>query len=84
MATLQFALLREAERIVKPGGVLLYSVCTLTDTETVAVDALVERELPGLVPADLGEPWQARGRGGQILPQERDTDGMFAVRYVKH
>jgi 16S rRNA (cytosine967-C5)-methyltransferase len=84
LATLQFALLCEAERVVKPGGVVLYSVCTLTDAETVAVDARVERELPSLVPADLGEPWQARGRGGQILPQDRDTDGMFAVRYQKH
>ena len=68
----------------KPGGVVLYSVCTLTDAETVAVDARVERELPGLVPMALGEPWQPRGRGGQILPQLRDTDGMFAVRYEKH
>ena len=83
LATLQFDLLREAERVVKPGGVLLYSVCTLTDAETVAVDGRVERELPGLVPVALGEPWRARGRGGQILPQDRDTDGMFAVRYEK-
>ena len=83
LATLQFALLREAERVVKPGGVVLYSVCTLTDAETVAVDERVARELPGLVPSALGGPWQPRGRGGQILPQDRDTDGMFAVRYGK-
>lgn len=81
LAALQFALLREAERIVRPGGVVLYSVCTLTDAETVAVDARVARELPSLVPAALGEPWQERGRGGQILPQLLGTDGMFAVRY---
>ena len=84
LAALQFALLREAERVVKPGGVVLYSVCTLTDAETVAVDARVERELPSLVPVALGDPWQPRGRGGQILPQLLDTDGMFAVRYDKH
>ena len=83
LATLQFDLLREAERIVRPGGGVLYSVCTLTDAETVAVDARVERELPGLVPVALGAPWQERGRGGQILPQLLGTDGMFAVRYDK-
>jgi 16S rRNA (cytosine967-C5)-methyltransferase len=83
LAALQFDLLREAERIVKPGGVVLYSVCTLTDAETVAVDARVERELPRLTPAPLGESWEARGRGGQILPQTRAADGMFAVRYDK-
>ncbi len=84
LATLQFDLLREAERIVRPGGGVLYSVCTLTDAETVAVDARVERELPALVPVALGAPWQDRGRGGQILPQLLGTDGMFAVRYDKH
>ncbi|HUP75363.1 MAG TPA: transcription antitermination factor NusB [Acidimicrobiales bacterium] len=83
LAALQFDLLREAERIVAPGGVVLYSVCTLTDAETVAVDARVERELPSLVPASLPAPWEERGRGGQILPQLLGTDGMFAVRYDK-
>src|SRR5947208_367706 len=57
LAALQFDLLREAERVVKPGGVVLYSVCTLTDAETVAVDARVHRELPRLAPVELGEPW---------------------------
>jgi 16S rRNA (cytosine967-C5)-methyltransferase len=84
LAALQFDLLREAERVVKPGGVVLYSVCTLTDAETVAVDARVHRELPRLAPVELGEPWQARGRGAQILPQALGTDGMFAARYEKH
>lgn len=84
LAALQFQLLREAERVVKPGGVVLYSVCTLTDVETVAVDARVERELPSLAPVALGGPWQPRGRGGQILPQLRGTDGMFAIRYDKN
>jgi 16S rRNA (cytosine967-C5)-methyltransferase len=83
LATLQFDLLREAERIVKPGGVLLYSVCTLTDAETIAIDARVKGELPRLVPVALDEPWRARGRGGQILPQTLGTDGMYAVRYEK-
>ena len=83
LATLQFELLREAERIVKPGGVLLYSVCTLTDAETIAVDARVQDALPGLVSVALDEPWRERGRGGQILPQTLGTDGMYAVRYEK-
>jgi 16S rRNA (cytosine967-C5)-methyltransferase len=83
LAALQFDLLREAERVVKPGGSVLYSVCTLTDAETVDVDARVQRELAGLTPTPLDEPWAGRGRGGQILPQTRATDGMFAVRYEK-
>ena len=83
LASLQFDLLREAERVVKRGGVVVYSVCTLTDAETVAVDARARVDLPHLVPVALGEPWHERGRGGQILPQTLGTDGMFAVRYEK-
>jgi len=69
--------------VVRPGGVVLYSVCTLTDAETVAVDARVAHDLPRLTATALGDPWEPRGRGGQILPQTRGTDGMFAVRYEK-
>ena len=55
----------------------------VTDAETVAVDERVARELPVLAPAALDGPWRTRGRGGQILPQDRNSDGMFAVRYEK-
>jgi 16S rRNA (cytosine967-C5)-methyltransferase len=83
LAALQFDLIREAARVVRRGGSLVYSVCTLTDAETVAVDERVARELPDLAPAALDGPWRTRGRGGQILPQDRNSDGMFAVRYEK-
>jgi 16S rRNA (cytosine967-C5)-methyltransferase len=83
LAALQFDLVREAARIARPAGVVLYSVCTLTDAETTAVDARVAHELPALTPVAMGEPWRPRGRGGQILPQDRGSDGMFAVRYEK-
>ena len=83
LAAVQFELVREAARVVRPGGTVLYSVCTLTGTETIAVDERVARELPSLVPGALDEPWQPRGRGGQIWPQDRMSDGMFAVRYER-
>jgi 16S rRNA (cytosine967-C5)-methyltransferase len=83
LAALQFGLIREAWRVVRNGGSLIYSVCTLTDAETVAVDERVGRELPDLAPLALDAPWRTRGRGGQILPQDRNSDGMFAVRYQK-
>ena len=83
LAAVQFELVREAERVVRPGGVVLYSVCTLTDAETIAIDERVARELPGLTPVALADSWRPRGRGGQILPQDRGSDGMFALRYEK-
>ena len=83
LAGVQFDLVREAARVVRAGGVVLYSVCTLTDAETIAVDERVAREVPALMPVALAEPWRSRGRGGQILPQDRNSDGMFALRYEK-
>jgi 16S rRNA (cytosine967-C5)-methyltransferase len=38
LAALQVRLLREAARVVRPGGTVVYSVCTLTAAETLAVD----------------------------------------------
>jgi 16S rRNA (cytosine967-C5)-methyltransferase len=83
LAHLQFELIREAARVTRAGGVVLYSVCTLTDAETVAVDERVAQTLPALTPTTLEAHWRPRGRGGQILPQDRNSDGMFVVRYEK-
>lgn len=78
LAALQARMLAEAARVVRPGGAVVYSVCTLTDAETVAVDTGAPETL---VPAALPSPWRPRGRGGQLLPHDDDGDGMFAVLY---
>jgi 16S rRNA (cytosine967-C5)-methyltransferase len=66
---------------VRPGGVVVYSVCTLTGAETTGVDAWVERELPGLT-ADPPprSPWRPRGRGALLLPHDAGSDGMYVLR----
>ncbi|HEY4398633.1 MAG TPA: 16S rRNA (cytosine(967)-C(5))-methyltransferase RsmB [Acidimicrobiia bacterium] len=81
LVELQRDLLREAAGVVHPGGVLVYSVCTLTADETTHVDAWAERELPQLV-ADPppGAPWRPRGRGAVLLPHDAGTDGMYVLR----
>lgn len=77
---LQQRLLREAALLVRPGGTLVYSVCTLTAAETTSVDAWAEGELAGFraLPPP-GSPWRAHGRGALLLPQDADTDGMFLL-----
>lgn len=81
LVELQRDLLRAAAGVVKPGGVVVYSVCTLTGDETTGVDAWAEHELPQLV-ADSppGAPWRPLGRGALVLPHDADTDGMYVLR----
>lgn len=82
LAGLQRRLLRAAAPLVGPGGVLVYSVCTLTRAETVEVDQWLEAELPaawGEVVAPPGPPWEPLGRGALLLPQAAGTDGMYLL-----
>jgi 16S rRNA (cytosine967-C5)-methyltransferase len=80
LAALQLDLLLEAARAVRPGGVLVYSVCTLTAEETRGVvDAAIERA-PVLAPmAPPPAPWERSGAGALLLPQAAGTDGMYVA-----
>ena len=80
LAALQRRLLEGAAGLVRPGGVLVYSVCTLTRAETVEVDEWLATARPDLEPvAPPGAPWEPAGRGARLLPQAAGTDGMFVV-----
>jgi 16S rRNA (cytosine967-C5)-methyltransferase len=80
LSALQRRLLLSAASLVRPGGVLAYSVCTLTSTETAAIDRWMARELPTFTPvAPPGDPWVHAGRGALLLPQAAGTDGMFLL-----
>jgi 16S rRNA (cytosine967-C5)-methyltransferase len=80
LALLQRELLSAAAALVRPGGRVVYSVCTLTAAETLGIDEWLADALPGLVAdAPPGEPWQPVGRGARLLPQTADTDGMYVL-----
>jgi 16S rRNA (cytosine967-C5)-methyltransferase len=82
LAQLQRELVTASVDAVRPGGVLVFSVCTLTRAESLGVDALVAAEHPELVPLDPpGRPWEPWGRGAILLPQAAGTDGMCLFRY---
>jgi 16S rRNA (cytosine967-C5)-methyltransferase len=81
LATLQRRLLRAGMQLVKPGGLLLYSVCTLTLVETAGIDRWLVGAFPHAQPVMPALPphWEHVGRGARLLPQAAGTDGMFLL-----
>jgi 16S rRNA (cytosine967-C5)-methyltransferase len=66
--------------MLRPGGTLVYSVCTLTAAETAGIDNWLASAYPRLRPvAPPGSPWEPAGRGARLLPQAAGTDGMYVL-----
>ncbi len=81
LSALQRQLLAAAAELVRPGGTILYSVCTLTLAESEHIDAWVAASHPELVALPPPEaPWEPIGRGGRLLPQTIGSDGMYVLR----
>ncbi len=85
MAALQPMLLEGAAPLVGPGGVLVYSVCSLEPEETVEVvesflEAHPEFDLQG---ADryLPDAFRTGSPTWSATPQRNGTDGVFAARF---
>jgi 16S rRNA (cytosine967-C5)-methyltransferase len=81
LAGIQRALVDAAADLLRPGGTLVYSVCTLTDAESLGIDQHLAANRPDLEPLPaLDPPWEPHGRGARLLPQSAGTDGMFVLR----
>lgn len=66
LAVIQQGLLDTAAGSVKPGGRLVYAVCTLTRDETTAVAAAFAKAHPDFEPAPFADPFAP---GGAPVPQ---------------
>ncbi len=94
LADLQRRILSNVVRYLKPGGVLIYSTCTIDPAENEENAKLIEKRL-GLTPDDLrpylppsvfqaGEMNDAEKITQlQLLPHIHGTDGFFISRFVK-
>jgi 16S rRNA (cytosine967-C5)-methyltransferase len=93
LVALQLDLLQAAADAVRPGGTVLYSVCTWTRAETdEVVDELLRRR-PDLTPDPSARftgapPWgspdpSAAGGRRQLWPHRDGGDGIFLARLVK-
>lgn len=95
LATLQKQLLRQAWRLLKPGGTLVYSTCTMAPEENeVVIDALLRRQKDAgtvMLPYELSAPltgWNDRvfdpqvTRAGRVFPANGD-EAFFVCKLRK-
>lgn len=94
LAELQAAMLERAAAWLKPGGVLVYAVCSLESEEGEAQAALFDEkgllvpdpvrpdELPAILPSDALQDGRVRTHPG-MMAEEGGLDGFFIARWRK-
>ena len=83
LPALQLEIIKNQARYVKPGGLLMYSTCTLVraENEGVVEAFLAERPDFTLEPLPLPAPFPKNESGMlALVPGEYDTDGFFISR----
>lgn len=82
-AALQATLLDQAADQVKPGGALVYAVCTITRAESTDVVEAFLRRHRGFQPAPFPHPLRPGVRQDRltVLPWDGPCDGMFVARF---
>jgi 16S rRNA (cytosine967-C5)-methyltransferase len=66
--------------LLKPGGILVYSVCTFPRAETDAACDAFLRTNPGFEPDPFDGP-DGRAARMRLWPHRHGTDAMFAARF---
>ena len=82
LPVVQRAILDNASRYVRPGGVLVYSTCTILPEENEQVSDGFLAEHPGFSRESMGLPADAGEQDGQVTlwPQRHGTDGFYICR----
>lgn len=85
---LQYAILQNASRLVKPGGVLVYSTCTLNPEENGEVADRFLRKNDGFVPMTIDLPGVRRyvdepQNQLTMMPFSGASDGFFAAAFLR-
>ena len=91
LAAMQQVLLNNVAGSLKPGGRLIYSVCTLTRSETTAVANAFTAAHPELEPSPLqniagfGSADSANTNSAQVFlwPQKINANGMFIASWQR-
>jgi 16S rRNA (cytosine967-C5)-methyltransferase len=83
LPALQRQILEQQAKYVRPGGVLIYSTCTLVweENEGIVKAFLEDHPEYTLEPLPLPEPFETNETGMlALIPGEYDTDGFFIAR----
>lgn len=86
LSQVQKALLANVAASLKPGGRLIYSVCTLTEAETTGVAEAITQQFTELKPLVFSNPARPEEPGGRNLllwPHEVEGNGMFICAWEK-
>ena len=89
LATTQLAILKRAAAVLRPGGVLVYSTCTLLPEENQEVVQAFLRDSENFAPTPRDQlPLETRRLVGddgflRCAPHLHDTDGFFAARFER-
>lgn len=84
LAETQAQLLDIAAGLVKPGGALVYAVCSLLDDEGAGqVSAFLARRKDYRAEKDLFIPGRYHGAGKLLSPKHDGTDGFFVARLLR-
>ena len=90
LAATQLALLDRVAGSLRPGGRLVYAVCTLTRSETTAVAEAFSKAHAELHPEAVGAPVspgtdavRPAAAGMTLWPHEIDANGMFIAAWKR-
>lgn len=83
LAELQYRLLAAAALATRPGGAVLYSVCTWTRAETEEVVTRALGTLPLTAAALAGPAGDGTSTSRQLWPHQDGTDAIFLARFTR-
>ena len=83
LAEIQRGIMDKVAGSVKPGGKIVYAVCTLAAPETNAVADAFAKEHPEFEPLEFANPLDPAKKGFrfELLPQETEANGMFVAAW---
>ena len=86
LPVIQSAILENAARYVRPGGVLLYSTCTVLPEENEQITDAFLAEHPEFAREAMELPAPVGRVEGQLTfwPQRHETDGFYICRMKRH